>query len=285
MIVRVAAGLVGLAVLLPVLLLGGVWGTMAVVTAAILVCIYEYSQMAVPEEGFMGVVWVAAGVLIPGIALVSGQYGIAIAAVSILFLGMMVQAVVRADGDHAPAYGRLSKVMMGWLWLGQVWWLVALRQQEEGLALVFMALGLAWLSDTGAYFSGRFFGKTPLHANLSPKKTVEGYAGGVGFACLGTAFFANVGVPEWGAESVAWTVVSFAGPDWSRWVHVVVIGIVVGTMGVFGDLAESLVKRATGVKDAGSIMPGHGGILDRIDSLLFVAPALCVYIYAVGTGG
>jgi phosphatidate cytidylyltransferase len=122
---------------------------------------------------------------------------------------------------------------------------------ERGLAWLLLVIVVTWLSDTGAYLVGRQFGKTPLIPLISPKKTVEGLAGGlvaaVGFGLLANWLF-GLGLPV-----VVAAIVSF----------------LLAALGVFGDLAESLIKRQTGVKDSGTLIPGHGGMLDRIDALLF----------------
>jgi phosphatidate cytidylyltransferase len=129
----------------------------------------------------------------------------------------------------------------------------------DGPGFVVLALMLSWLSDTGAYFAGRFLGKRKLYEAVSPKKTVEGAVGGlagsVGGALLG-AFGYLTSLPA---------------------SHAVVLGLVGGALGQAGDLGESLLKRSVGVKDSGGIVPGHGGILDRVDALL-VTGTLC-YLY------
>ncbi|MBX7194288.1 MAG: phosphatidate cytidylyltransferase [Sandaracinaceae bacterium] len=125
---------------------------------------------------------------------------------------------------------------------------------------VVLSMALAWGSDTGAYFAGRFFGKHKLAPTISPAKTVEGAIGGL----VASVFFAVIG-------SV------FFLPDLPL-LHAVPLAIVANVLGQAGDLVESLIKRSTGVKDSGSILPGHGGLLDRIDALLFTAVSCLVYV-------
>jgi phosphatidate cytidylyltransferase len=119
-----------------------------------------------------------------------------------------------------------------------------------------------WASDTGAYFSGRAFGKHKLFERLSPKKTIEGFIGGLITAGLvGIAAFYQLGtLPLW-----AW----------------ITTGIIMSITGTIGDLLESMLKRQTGIKDSGTILPGHGGILDRFDSTFFSAPVYWIILQLV----
>jgi phosphatidate cytidylyltransferase len=136
---------------------------------------------------------------------------------------------------------------------------------EPGAAWVYLTLAITFLQDTIAYFVGRSLGRHKLAPTLSPKKTWEGAAGGMAGAIIGSlAGILLLGLP----------INIGAG---------VLLGVVGGVVGPLGDLAESLIKRQVGLKDAGSIIPGHGGVLDRADSLLFTAPAL-YYLIRLFTG-
>lgn len=132
-----------------------------------------------------------------------------------------------------------------------------------GLYGVLLALGGAWMSDTGAYFCGRAFGKRKLAPGISPNKTVEGLLGG-----FVVALFSNL--------LIAWGYVSICG-FFGAQIHinyylVALASPVITALGVLGDLSASVLKRQFGIKDFGNIMPGHGGVLDRFDSVLMVAP-------------
>jgi len=133
----------------------------------------------------------------------------------------------------------------------------------RGLAWLLFVVVVVWLSDTGAYLVGRRFGRRPLATAISPKKTVEGLLGGYLFA----------GVAAVAADDAV-------GLDMPWWA-LVVGAIVIATVGVIGDLSESLLKRQAGVKDSGRLIPGHGGILDRIDALLFAWSAGLLFAVAV----
>ncbi len=119
---------------------------------------------------------------------------------------------------------------------------------------------MLWANDTGAYLVGRWLGRTKLFERHSPKKTWEGFFGGVVIAAL-------VGV----ILSQFYTELA-----WRRWVS---IGIIIGCFGTLGDLTESMLKRSLNVKDSGTILPGHGGLLDRFDGLLLAAPVVFTYLY------
>ena len=134
----------------------------------------------------------------------------------------------------------------------------AFPEAARGAWLVLYLLLVTWLNDTGAYLIGARLGKTKLAPALSPKKTVEGALGGLAFA----------------------TVTSVLCGLWFQLplVHALILGPVLGVLGQVGDLCESAIKRDLGIKDFGGIMPGHGGILDRFDSILFTAPIAYYYL-------
>lgn len=139
--------------------------------------------------------------------------------------------------------------------------LVLLRYLPAGPALVFFVIVTTWLADTGAYYTGVLAGRTPLAPRLSPKKTVEGLLGGMGMAIVAAI-----------ASSI-WFVPGFTFIDG------LVLGIAITLIGLIGDLSESAFKRLSGVKDSSTLIPGHGGVLDRLDSLLLTVP--CFYYYVV----
>lgn len=138
-----------------------------------------------------------------------------------------------------------------------------------GVFLLVYMLFCAWLGDSGAFFVGTFFGKHKLCPDISPKKTVEGMIGGV----------ATVGV----AVTIQCLVYNLLLPSTVKMNYAVIIpvGIVASVLGVLGDLSASVIKRQYNVKDFGNVMPGHGGILDRFDSVLFVAPFIYVLLSRV----
>ena len=135
---------------------------------------------------------------------------------------------------------------------------------EHGLFCIILTLCGAWLADSGAYFAGTFLGRHKLCPNISPKKTVEGLIGGV---VTNGLIFVLLG---FGYSKIA------SGNIDMNYIALFVLGMICALMGLLGDLSASLIKRQTGIKDYGNIMPGHGGVLDRFDSVLFVAPFMTI---------
>lgn len=136
--------------------------------------------------------------------------------------------------------------------------IVRIYATEKGVYLVFIPFILAMVSDTGAYFAGRFFGKHKLAPVVSPNKTIEGVIGGLLMTVLGMIVYC--------------LVMQFGFKLRVNYFYAVIYGIVGALAGVFGDLSFSAIKRQTGIKDYGNLIPGHGGILDRFDSTTVVAP-------------
>ncbi len=148
----------------------------------------------------------------------------------------------------------LAALYVGWL----LSYVMLLRNMSEGNIWVWLLFIFIWSADTGAYFMGRKFGSKPFFHNLSPSKTFEGFIGAIVFSAL--------------AGGIASRILSLYP------LPLLLMGAVVGVTSQLGDLVESAFKRSAGVKDSGSFIPGHGGFLDRFDSLLFVAP---VFYYCV----
>lgn len=141
--------------------------------------------------------------------------------------------------------------------------LLLTRALPDGIFLIFFVVLVTWAGDTGAYFAGVSMGHTPLAPRISPKKTVEGLVGGCVLAVI-VALIAR-----------SWFIQSMTVAD------AVVLGCVLTVAGLIGDLSESMFKRGAGVKDSGALIPGHGGMLDRLDSLLLTAPTYYYYVTLV----
>lgn len=139
--------------------------------------------------------------------------------------------------------------------------MIFIREHEFGNWLIWLVFIIAWFCDTTAYYSGRLFGKRKLCPSVSPNKTIAGFIGGI----IGSI----AGVILWGllAKGILF-----------QWHQLIMLGLIGSIASVLGDLVASLLKRFVGIKDFGNIMPGHGGILDRFDSILFVIPVVYYYI-------
>lgn len=157
---------------------------------------------------------------------------------------------------------------IGYTLLPTVWVMVPLAMmsmlQEKGL--VMMVFILIWVNDSFAYITGRLLGRHPMWTRHSPKKTWEGTIGGAVF-CMACAMLAG---------PLFRTTVPLEWWDW------LVIGLICSVIGTLGDLTESMFKRSCGVKDSGSIMPGHGGLLDRFDSIVMTVPFVVAYLVVAG---
>lgn len=155
----------------------------------------------------------------------------------------------------------ISVLIFGTLYIGfALGHLLLTRALPDGIFLVFFVILVTWAGDTGAYYAGVSMGRTPLALRISPNKTVEGLLGG----CLLAVVIALI--------ARAWFIPSFTIVD------AVVLGILLTVAGLIGDLSESMFKRGAGVKDSGGLIPGHGGMLDRLDSLLLTAPTYYYYV-------
>ncbi|SDG98936.1 phosphatidate cytidylyltransferase [Alteribacillus persepolensis] len=147
----------------------------------------------------------------------------------------------------------LSSVYIGY---GFYHFLVARNLEEIGLTLILFILFLIWSTDSGAYFVGKRWGKHKLSPDISPKKTIEGFIGGIVMAAVVGGIF------------------HFFFPIYSSITTLILFIVVTSVFGQLGDLVESALKRHYAVKDSGTVLPGHGGVLDRFDSLIFVMPVL-----------
>jgi phosphatidate cytidylyltransferase len=145
-------------------------------------------------------------------------------------------------------------------YIGMPLGLLTAIQARNGREVTLLLIATVVMSDSAQYYSGRAFGRRPLAPTISPKKTIEGAVGGV---IIGTAFMVVAG-PR---------VLPGAAP-----VPLAIAGLVVVVLGICGDLFESRLKRVSGVKDSSTLIPGHGGILDRIDALLFATPAFYLFL-------
>lgn len=251
---RVASALVGVPVILVAVWAGGI--PLLILTGLLLVLgLLELTGMLKnmelrPSRGLA---------IIGGLILLAGTYigGEQAGALVTLIVMLNLLAIVFIHRRFSPVDAAVT--IFCTFYVGLIVYLYLLRMVPEGMAWLLLLLVCTWSSDTMAYFTGRKLGRVRLAPELSPGKTVEGAAGGV----LGSV--------------VAALIIVQVYPQ-LPWGHLVTLGLLVGVVGQLGDLVESALKRQTGVKDAGAIIPGHGGILDRFDSMLLTAPLVYYYV-------
>lgn len=185
---------------------------------------------------------------------------------SILFFPFIFLAFIYElfSGSQHP-FRNVGFLVLGMVYIGAPFALLDFIAFEDGDfsgIVVFGLLLLTWMNDTGAYIIGSQFGKTPLHPRISPKKTWEGTIGGVVTTFL-----------------VAWGFCAFTNQlrllDW------MVLAAIVAVFGSLGDLVESMLKRSVGAKDSGTLLPGHGGVLDRFDAFIFLLPFAAAYLLSI----
>ena len=261
MIVRIVAAAVALSVFLPSLYVFGVGALELFVPLAVVGCLWEFATMAfTPESARVrwGAMTIAACcVYLPT---VYGGADQALAVSGPVLVGLFVVACLLPGHAIGAATDQLARMLLGVLWSLMLVFAVLIARWETGMAWLFVAFVSTWLGDTGAYFAGKAFGKRRLYPALSPNKTWEGVAGGLTLSTIGVVAMALWVVP---ALSIG---------------EACLLAPVLYAAGVFGDLTESMVKRSFGVKDSGGLMPGHGGLLDRLDSFMAVGPMLFLWM-------
>ena len=268
MLIRVVSGLLMATGIVSVLVYTPPVGLLAVVVFALFVGLHEWQSMTHPEAQladrivFMSAVALTALQPALRIYLPNWDHSTALtASFTVLALGRLF----RPDPIETSAR-RLGADTLGLLYIGLTFPLIfQLRSWgsvENGGFVVLMVMAITFGGDTGAFFAGRFLGRHKLYEKISPKKTIEGAVGGV-LTGVFAAWIARTFFPGLGHLTV---------------LDIAVLGGGGAIAGMLGDLFESMVKRAHGVKDSGTLIPGHGGVLDRIDALLFVGPFAWFYL-------
>ena len=201
-------------------------------------------------------------VLLGTLALVISRYLVECDSVdwllSLLVLSSMAYHLVAFERGRDKAGSDFGVTLAGILYFGWIGaYLISLRELPEGQWWVLVVLPAVWLADSGAYFIGRAFGKHKMSPRLSPKKSWEGYLGGVLLGTLGTALLALL-LSLWTGPGSDITPLRGA-----------IMGLIIALVTPLGDLGESMIKRQVGVKDSSNLLPGHGGAFDRIDSWLW----------------
>ena len=263
---RWLTGLIIVPVLLLVIFLGSPEIFAAVVILFILGGVWEYNHM-VFGQGFIRekIEGLAFAVIIPLLALTGNhQYTLAALSLSVpLVFILFVLSIKEANYDVLS----VAKVVFGIMYIPFLMsHFVSLRMMEQGIVWIIFVLVLAFIGDIAALYVGKYFGKHKLVPLVSPAKTVEGLIGLVLGSTVACLIFAHFFLPEVSLMKIA------------------ILALTGSLIGQLGDICESAVKRYYGLKDASSLLPGHGGILDRLDCLLFIAPFVYYYrIFVIGS--
>lgn len=258
---RIGSALAVFGLFLGSLVLGGWWFT-AFVILVMVVSVGEFyatlrtrGYRPLALFGLLGVVLIGIGAYNAGPMAIAG-WAAAAGAATILFFSL---------APRRYALANTAVTILGMTWVGMLAFAILIADGPHPVAHILFLVIVIATNDIGAYFVGRSFGRRPLAPAVSPAKTVEGFVGGLLLAALVAAVAAVF--PPWQEIGI---------------VRALVTAGLVGVLAPIGDLAESMIKRALGVKDMGSVLPGHGGMLDRIDGFLFAVPA--VYILFRGFG-
>lgn len=220
----------------------------------------EFYRMALPNRRGEGRVAAVAGALAV-FAVFSPDPVLPVMVLTLLVVGFSLVALFKLQ-DIGQAARDAALILMGFLYVSLLMThLVMLRMLPHGIPWLFLIMVTVMAGDSAAYYVGSSLGKNRLYPAVSPKKSIEGSIGGVAGSIIGALAAKYTFFPELSVADCFATA------------------LLLGVLGQLGDLFESLIKRSCGVKDSGSIVPGHGGILDRLDSILFAAPAAFYYAY------
>jgi len=251
---RVLSALVLLPVVIGTIWFLPAWATLVLALVASVLAFVEYAAIA-RALGARILAGTGAAVVAACVAVPTAGLG-TVLMTALLLAGALAVASGR-PGPHALADTAAS--LFAPIYLGLPLGALATVRTQAGREAVLLLLAVIVISDSAQYYTGRAFGRRPLSPTISPKKTVEGAIGGVVFGTLATMAAGHY---------------VFTSPLWM----LALLGAAISLLGIVGDLFESLLKRSAGIKDSSNLIPGHGGVLDRIDSWLFAAPVYYVFV-------
>jgi len=262
---RILTALVLLAVLLPILFfLPGIYLS-GFFLLVVLLAAWEWSRLIAPGSQRSAIIYSAFCLLIIlGLLVLNrSEWQFALLAMAVLFWFFNAPFILARGLNLSLNKWRYFYAILGLILLPATWFALILLR-EISLSFLLSAMVLVWIADIGAYFVGKAFGKHRLAAQISPGKSIEGALGGL-LLCYGYAvscvFYLPLDATLFGAWAIRY-----------GWLPMLLMVTVLTAFSIFGDLFESQLKRLAGVKDSSHLLPGHGGVLDRVDALLPVMP-------------
>ncbi|MCR8642156.1 phosphatidate cytidylyltransferase [Paenibacillus sp. N1-5-1-14] len=254
---RIITGVIAGGAFLGMLIAGGYYYAALILIMAI-IGYYEYIRMFGLQNfritsiiGLLLLLWLAIPWEMDAFSL-----GIELKMDAVLWMAMFILLTITVTSKNKFVIDQAAAVFLGAVYIGFGFhYMISTRLLETGgLFYTFLLFICIWSTDAGAYFVGSKFGKTPLWPTISPKKSIEGAVGGIIISVIAALCFA------------------WFNPELLSYGKAVGIGVIIGIIGQLGDLIQSAYKRVKGIKDTGTILPGHGGVLDRVDSWLIVFP-------------
>lgn len=254
---RIITAAIALAFFVPVIIIGGLPFTIAIYLIAT-IGLFEILRMKnLKLFSFPGLItWVILAVLLLPVTWNNWIFNeLGYTKIELAFAGILLLLIYTVVVKNEFTFDHVAFSILGALYVG-IGFYYLIETRMFGIHYVVYAFIVIWMTDTGAYVTGRKIGKRKLWPEISPNKTVEGFVGGIIWAITFACIF------------------QYFVPVASSYLILIVVTIIASIVGQLGDLVESAIKRHYDVKDSGNLLPGHGGILDRFDSLLFVLPLL-----------
>ncbi|MBI5643789.1 MAG: phosphatidate cytidylyltransferase [Deltaproteobacteria bacterium] len=244
-----------------ILLYTSVFSVLVAASLLTLLALLEFNRLTLLKirDSRFDIIGIAAGTIVPPVLYFYGMASflpVILGALFVFFFYGMFSGRELKDAAFEIAFKTLGIIYIAVPFS----MLSSLKAMDAGEWWILFLFAVIWSNDTFAYITGKSFGRHKLCPSISPKKTIEGAIGGLAGGIVAAYLFdhfANLGL----------------GPG-----KALILSVVLGCVGIIGDLSESLLKRSAGVKDSGTIVPGHGGVLDRVDSLLFAIPALYFFL-------
>jgi phosphatidate cytidylyltransferase len=260
---RWITGLIALPILIFVISYSGVIGLSVLVALVGVLALIEYFDITLKDSGGLIRILLTRSGYVTGVLLFASAYYTGLNGAVMVLMGnlLIVGAITLYGYSRDPLMtNRAAMQIQGMVYIPlMLSSIILIRSGQDGIVWIYFLLAVVFSGDIGALYAGTYLGRHKLCPSVSPKKTIEGALGGLATNLL-------IGV----------TVKAFFLPSLS-WGHTAVFILLIGIAGQIGDLFESVLKRTSGIKDSGGILPGHGGMLDRIDALLFAAPVAWLY--------